>query len=580
MAEFVDYDNRVNLLGDLVNGSWTAVTLTPPAGATVAMLRFVSTTVNDTGRSGVCRKIGDDTYDGDDARMPFNMSGTSPKASITHHCAEIVGDQIEVYYSGAVEEVYVIAWFNEFDLTMFEGVDLFDYIDTPVASEWNEVDLTPIAGATGATAALVTMTRTGAGIEPLYFQAVGMPEFKMSCNDTGNSTLPVALVDGKTTVWFSNTEGWRIRVRGLFGSGFVAATSEIGGSYPGPGNQWNDLIPAGVPADVAGVIYASPQSLSRLTRIQAVGQDESSLTKYQVNYYSLLHPVSGNVARSLSDQTNVDWQVAGWFLGSATAPRIGRVNDDNTIANNGPIAIYGTFNEPVTTADIDGYALTISSNDTERTDCASFDIHTTALDYGPHTLTVSTALDESDSVVITTRPPSNSQFVVGDRIDSIYGLAQEGGADGDQWETYDNIAGSNVLLAADTNMIISPATIDGSVREYWRYSGGAWTESWYSVDDGAVEPTPPGGTLVDAKWDALRGQGFTGSISDMTLQWLQANGATSGQISDAWLEMLTDKGAAGSQRSDMWYDLLGQMGYEGALPDREFLFWVDGGLLP
>ena len=29
-------------------------------------------------------------------------------------------------------------------------------------------------------------------------------------------------------------------------------------------------------------------------------------------------------------------------------------------------------------------------------------------------------------------------------------------------------------------------------------------------------------TLTNAKWDALRAQGFTGSISDMTLQWLQS----------------------------------------------------------
>jgi len=43
--------------------------------------------------------------------------------------------------------------------------------------------------------------------------------------------------------------------------------------------------------------------------------------------------------------------------------------------------------------------------------------------------------------------------------------------------------------------------------------------------------------LVDAKWEALR-QNYTGAMSDMTLQWLQANGATSDQISDAWMEVL------------------------------------------
>ena len=49
-------------------------------------------------------------------------------------------------------------------------------------------------------------------------------------------------------------------------------------------------------------------------------------------------------------------------------------------------------------------------------------------------------------------------------------------------------------------------------------------------------------TVNDAKFAKLRGLGHTGSISDMTLQWLQANGATSPAIPDAWLEMLTAKG--------------------------------------
>ena len=91
-----------------------------------------------------------------------------------------------------------------------------------------------------------------------------------------------------------------------------------------------------------------------------------------------------------------------------------------------------------------------------------------------------------------------------------------------------------------------------------------------------VVTRPPSGTLADAKFDALRDQGFTGSISDMTLQWLQANGATSGSITDAWLEVLPGTG----QRNDRWYTVLGGMGYTGSLNDREFAFWVAGGVLP
>ena len=45
-------------------------------------------------------------------------------------------------------------------------------------------------------------------------------------------------------------------------------------------------------------------------------------------------------------------------------------------------------------------------------------------------------------------------------------------------------------------------------------------------------------TRNDDKFQALRDQGFTGAMPDMTLQWLQFNGATSNSVSDAWVEML------------------------------------------
>jgi len=82
---------------------------------------------------------------------------------------------------------------------------------------------------------------------------------------------------------------------------------------------------------------------------------------------------------------------------------------------------------------------------------------------------------------------------------------------------------------------------------------------------------------IDDKFAALRGQGFTGSLSDMTLQWLQANGASSNTISDAWLQMLSALGFEG-QHNDAWYAFLGSLGFEGAIADRTADFWAAGGV--
>lgn len=83
-------------------------------------------------------------------------------------------------------------------------------------------------------------------------------------------------------------------------------------------------------------------------------------------------------------------------------------------------------------------------------------------------------------------------------------------------------------------------------------------------------------TLNDARFDALREEGFTGTGNDMLLQWYQSLGGDSGEINDAFYEMLIAQGISAGQINDMWYLTLGLLGYEGSLNDRELDFWIDG----
>ncbi|MEE4280404.1 MAG: hypothetical protein V2I41_00565 [Pseudomonadales bacterium] len=84
-------------------------------------------------------------------------------------------------------------------------------------------------------------------------------------------------------------------------------------------------------------------------------------------------------------------------------------------------------------------------------------------------------------------------------------------------------------------------------------------------------------TLIDARFNALRDQGYTGSTSDMLLQWLKASGATSNNINDAWYQFLSAEGYSGGHRNDSWYAYLRDQGYQGSLSDMELAFWVAGG---
>ncbi|MEH6637111.1 MAG: hypothetical protein V7700_16445 [Halioglobus sp.] len=91
-------------------------------------------------------------------------------------------------------------------------------------------------------------------------------------------------------------------------------------------------------------------------------------------------------------------------------------------------------------------------------------------------------------------------------------------------------------------------------------------------------------SLNDEKFAALRTQLFTGAMPDMTLQWLQANGATSANVNDAWREMLaaTLVGTPIGQRNDDWRALLIEQGMDVAagsdqLNDMSLAFWNLGG---
>ena len=83
-------------------------------------------------------------------------------------------------------------------------------------------------------------------------------------------------------------------------------------------------------------------------------------------------------------------------------------------------------------------------------------------------------------------------------------------------------------------------------------------------------------TVNDEKFSALRGLNHTGSISDMTLQWLQVPAAvTATALPDAWREWLDDKGFATGNRNDDWFAYLESVVTNpGALNDMELQFWT------
>lgn len=87
-------------------------------------------------------------------------------------------------------------------------------------------------------------------------------------------------------------------------------------------------------------------------------------------------------------------------------------------------------------------------------------------------------------------------------------------------------------------------------------------------------------SVVDDKFQALGDLGFTGTLNDRELQWLQSLGATSDILPQAWKEAMIALGQTDYDRNSSFYDFLGTAGYEGSYNDRAAQFWANGAVLP
>jgi hypothetical protein len=76
-------------------------------------------------------------------------------------------------------------------------------------------------------------------------------------------------------------------------------------------------------------------------------------------------------------------------------------------------------------------------------------------------------------------------------------------------------------------------------------------------------------------YDSLRLRGYTGTVTDMLLQYFLANGATSNNLADAEIEFLAAKGFTSGTVDDRWYAYLASLSYSGTVTDMKFNYWKD-----
>jgi len=80
---------------------------------------------------------------------------------------------------------------------------------------------------------------------------------------------------------------------------------------------------------------------------------------------------------------------------------------------------------------------------------------------------------------------------------------------------------------------------------------------------------------VNSIYDSLRLRGYTGTVTDMLLQYYKANGATSNSLQDAESEFLIIKGFTSGSNTDKWYAYLRSLSFTGTVTDMLFNYWKD-----
>jgi hypothetical protein len=81
--------------------------------------------------------------------------------------------------------------------------------------------------------------------------------------------------------------------------------------------------------------------------------------------------------------------------------------------------------------------------------------------------------------------------------------------------------------------------------------------------------------VTNSIYDSLQLRGYTGTVTDMLLQYYKANGATSNSLQDAESQFLIIKGYTLGSNTDKWYAYLRSLSFTGTVTDMLFDYWKD-----
>jgi hypothetical protein len=130
------------------------------------------------------------------------------------------------------------------------------------------------------------------------------------------------------------------------------------------------------------------------------------------------------------------------------------------------------------------------------------------------------------------------------------------------WQENNSFAQINTQVSVRDNTVTIPTVTQARIgSDGTNYLNGTIAAIYYYDE------------LANSIYDSLRLLGYTGTVTDMLLQYYLARGATSNSLTDAEIEFLGVKGFTTGTIDDRWTNYLISLGYSGTITDMKYQYW-------
>jgi hypothetical protein len=130
------------------------------------------------------------------------------------------------------------------------------------------------------------------------------------------------------------------------------------------------------------------------------------------------------------------------------------------------------------------------------------------------------------------------------------------------WQENNSFAQLNTQASVRDNTVTIPTVTQAKIgSDGTNYLNGTIAAIYYYDE------------LANSIYDSLRLLGYTGTVTDMLLQYYLARGATSNSLTDAEIEFLGVKGFTTGTIDDRWTNYLISLGYSGTITDMKYQYW-------